>query len=310
MKPRNLMALLLALFTAVGCLRSQRPADRAAGGAGPEMGSTTAQASAPPEAAESLNQVERADKLIGEELLTSDHLRTGKVDNFVVDQESGQILYAVIGIGGILGVGETRVAVPPQLFTEAKKGAVQLNVDKRKLSQAPRVPKEGLLKTEDLKAPKADFLSNVYGYFGQKATWQQPAGTAQATFNGARPVTELTGLKVQNSEHQDLGTVETVMLDVPMGREVYLVLSPSSEMNLGKNYYALPPKAVKWSTDQKTLVTDLTRNKLANAPHFTKDDWSELSNTSWTQRNYQYYGQTNTISNSVLEPTGRIAPRK
>ncbi len=304
MKVINAATLLMTLLIVPGCLRGQRSPSQAQGGSAPETGSTTAQATAPPEAAQPLNHVERADQLIGQEVLTSDHLRTGKIDNFIVDQDSGQILYAVVGIGGILGVGETKVAVPPEAFIDAKKGSVEINVDKRKLTQAPQVSHDAL------KAPKADFLSNVYGYFGQKATWQQTGPTPQASFNAARPVTDLVGLKVQNSAHQDLGTVETVVLNVPAGREIYVVLSPSSEMNLGKNYYALPPKALRWSTDQKTLVTDVTRDKLANAPHFTKDDWSELSNTAWAQRDYQYYGQTGTFSNEPLRPTGRVAPRK
>jgi sporulation protein YlmC with PRC-barrel domain len=123
---------------------------------------TTTQAAAqPPMTERTLNNVERADKLIGETVLTSDHQRAGKLEDFVVDQDTGNILYAIVGIGGVLGVGETRVAVPAALFTEARKGSVQLNVDKNKLSRAPQV-------TRDVgKEINADYLSNVYGYYGQ-----------------------------------------------------------------------------------------------------------------------------------------------
>ena len=301
MKITQMTAVALSMVTAAGCMHN-RQSDRAQGGPSPEFGSsssTVAQATAAPDAAQPLTQIERADKLIGEEILTSDHLKTGKIDDFVIDQDSGQILYAIVGIGGILGVGETRVAVPPGMFIEARKGAVQLKVDKHKLAQAPQVA-SGLEKT-----PKADFLNNVYGYYGERATWQNPTATASASFNAARTASDLDGMKIQTSAHQDLGKVETLMLNVPAGREVYVVMSPSSDLNLGNNYYALPPKTLKLSTDQKVLVTDLTREKLGNAPHFTKDDWSELSNTAWAQRVYQYYGQPASFSNQELQPTGR-----
>ncbi len=299
MRIANTSVILLAMLTATSCMRSQKQANNPQGGAATEASSSAPQATTPPESEQPLNNVERADQLIGEQVLTSDHLRTGKIDDFVIDQDSGRILYAIVGIGGVLGVGETRVAVPPTLFIEAKKGTVQVNVDKHKLTRAPQVP------NDMEKRPTSDFLSNVYGYFGQKATWQGPTSAA-ASFNSARTTSQLKGMTVQNNSHQDVGKVETVVLSVPTGREMYLIISPSTDMSLGNNYYALPPGAVKFSTDQKTLVADITREKLANGPHFAKDDWSELSNTAWAHKVYQYYGQMPAFEGSTLQPTGRF----
>ena len=76
-------------------------------------------------------------------------------------------------------------------------------------------------------------------------------------------------------------------------------------MSLGDNYYALPPGALKFSTDQKTLVADITREKLSNAPHFAKNEWSELSNSAWAQKVYAYFGQAGSLAGVTLEPTGR-----
>jgi len=299
MKIIRTATIVLPMLIAAGCMHNQTQANRQSS-AEIELGSTATPATVPTDFEQPLNHIERADKLIGEEVVTSDHLSSGKIDNFVIDQDSGQILYAIVGIGGVLGVGETRVAVPPAIFTEAKKGMVELNVDKHKLTRAPQVTRESE------KAIKTDFVGNVYGYFGRPATWQGLSSTSTATFNSARMATDLIGMTVQDSAHQDLGKVETLALNVPAGREIYIVLSPTSEMNLGNNYYALPPKAVKLSTDQKTLVGDLTRAKLANAPHFAKDDWSELSNTGWAQKVYEYYGLSAPLpTTGTLQPTGR-----
>lgn len=300
MRITNTTLIAVLLGAATGCMHDREQANGPqGGGTTPEFGSTTVQAIAPPQAEQPLNTVERGDKLIGEPVLTSDHLRGGKIDDFVVDQDSGQILYAIVGIGGLLGIGETRIAVPPALFSEAKKGAVQLSVDKHKLSQAPQLTRE----TE--KTPKADFLNNVYGYFGQTPSWQRTTAAAAASFPAARNISDLTGMNVVNTSHQDIGKVETIVLDVPKGRELYVVLSPSADMNLGNNYYALPPKAIRFSTDNKTLVADVTREKLSSAPHFAKDDWSELSDTAWARKVYQYYGQPASFENGALQPTGR-----
>src|SRR5439155_19762669 len=65
-----------------------------------------------------LGHVERANKLIGKEVIGSDNQKLGKIDNIILDLESGHILYAVIGSGGVASVGEKRFAVAPQVFTE------------------------------------------------------------------------------------------------------------------------------------------------------------------------------------------------
>src|SRR6476660_9064428 len=109
MKTKNVTVIAVLLVTATGCMHGQKQADRQqpAGAAAVESDGT--QPTAPPEAEHPLNHVERADKLIGEGVLASDHLPAGKIEDFVVDQGSGRILYAIIGIGGVLGIGEIRL---------------------------------------------------------------------------------------------------------------------------------------------------------------------------------------------------------
>jgi hypothetical protein len=191
MRITNTIVTIAALLVANGCMHSERQTTTQRGAvSAPVAGPPAASVSQPPEPAQSLTNVYRSDELIGQSVLTSDHLQTGKIDDFVIDQPSGRILYAVIGLGGVLGIGETRVGAPPAIFTEAKKGSVEVSVDKHKLAGAPKVP--GALD----KTSQADFVSNVYGYFGQKGWWGgNPA--AAASFNGARKATDLTGMKVQ-----------------------------------------------------------------------------------------------------------------
>ncbi|HZR17291.1 MAG TPA: PRC-barrel domain-containing protein [Verrucomicrobiae bacterium] len=302
MNVRNTTLAALSFVLAAGCMHNRQQADFQQGGSSPPefAGTTTAQASAPAQPDQAApDSVERADKLIGEPVLSSDQQRTGKIDDFVLDQDSGRILYAVIGIGGVLGVGETRVAVPPGAFTQAKKGDVRLKVDKHKVTQAPQI-------TRDLDQNlSTNLLNNVDGYFGQTPSWQPAAGSTTAWFKAVRKASELIGVAVLDKERQSIGKVQTLVLNVPRGRELFVVLAPGSELNLGNNYYALPPSAVKLAPDQKTLLADVTREKLANAPHFAKDNWPELSDTAWAQKVYQYYGQPATFETGTLQPTGR-----
>src|SRR5438105_1016716 len=51
----------------------------------------------------SFGNLERVNKLIGKDVMSSDNQKIGKIDNLILDLESGRVLYAVVGSGGILG---------------------------------------------------------------------------------------------------------------------------------------------------------------------------------------------------------------
>jgi len=251
----------------------------------------------------SLAHVERANKLIGKTVIGSDNQKLGKIDNFVVDLMSGHILYAVIGSGGVLGAGEHRHAVAPEIFTETEGNDVHISVDKAKLDGAPvftkDIDKEGEL-------GKADFISKVYQYYDQNAWWQGSKPANEGSFNNVHKVTDLTGMRVKNVGNEPVGKVDNVALDVPAGHIAFVIFTPDSSLNVGNDLYALPPDALTLGSDHKTLVSDITKEKLAAAPHFTKDNWAQLKDQTFASQVYQYYGkQAYFQTGSSLRPTGR-----
>ena len=66
----------------------------------------------------------------------------GEIDELIIDPDNGQIRFAVVGVGGFLGLGSTRVAVPWQaLQITRENGRVRYMLDatKERLEKAPRV---------------------------------------------------------------------------------------------------------------------------------------------------------------------------
>lgn len=57
----------------------------------------------------------RASRLVGVEVMGQDHVKLGSIEELLVDT-GGQVRAAVIGVGGLLGFGEKRVAVPFDLL--------------------------------------------------------------------------------------------------------------------------------------------------------------------------------------------------
>jgi len=93
-----------------------------------------------------------------------------------------------------------------------------------------------------------------------------------------------------------------------------VMLSPDRSLSLGDNLYAFPPNALTLSSDRKFLVTDINKDRLAAAPHFPKNSWPNLADTSWASQVYQYHGKQ-AYFQTGMQPTSerdkeRIYPDK
>src|SRR5438874_10664569 len=89
-----------------------------------------------------LGQLERANKLVGRNITGSDNQKLGKIDDLIVDLQSGRVLYAVVGSGGVAGIAEKKRAVAPGVFQESSDNNLHLNIDKAKFDGAPEFNKD------------------------------------------------------------------------------------------------------------------------------------------------------------------------
>lgn len=93
----------------------------------------------------------------------------GEIKDIVIDVDSGQIAYAVLSFGGILGIGDKLFAVPwksMELNTDEK--AFYLDVDKERLENAPGFDKDNWPMTSD-----RTFVSEVHSYYGVEPYWNR-----------------------------------------------------------------------------------------------------------------------------------------
>jgi sporulation protein YlmC with PRC-barrel domain len=245
----------------------------------------------------SLSRAERAAKLFNRDVMTSDNQKLGKVANVVLDLESGHILYLVVN--GSKG----KVAVPPQIFGHSTSNTIVAKVDKQKIDNAPQF-------TSNINKPgelsKADFVAQVYQYFGQSPWWQGGAPATAGVFHNVHKLNDLLGMKVQNVNNQPIGSVSHLVVDLPAGQILYVVLTPDSSLKLGDNLYTLPPEAFTLGADQKSLVSNIDQQKLAAAPHFPNGQWPNLTDPALASQVYQYYGKQAWFqTGGAIQPTGR-----
>lgn len=92
----------------------------------------------------------------------------GKIEEIMIDLNSGQVAYCVLSFGGIMGMGGKLFAIPWQALTvDTDRKVFVLNVDKETLKKAPGFDKNNW---PDMEAE--DWLVGVYNFYGHHPYWR------------------------------------------------------------------------------------------------------------------------------------------
>ena len=102
----------------------------------------------------------------------------------------------------------------------------------------------------------------------------------------------LSGDSVKNSAGDDLGTLDEIMIDIPAGRVAYGVLSFGGFLGMGDKLFAVPWSVLRVDEDQKCFILDVDKQTLENAPGFDRDNWPDMSDSSWGSEIYGHYHQS------------------
>lgn len=116
-----------------------------------------------------------SDKVEGTAVYGRDGEKIGTVHNFMVGKRSGIVAYAVVAIGGFLGLGEIRHALPWEEldYDESKKG-YRVHATKDELKNAPHHgPGEDV-------AGRPDYYAHVRSYWGARRHESHASGMPRA----------------------------------------------------------------------------------------------------------------------------------
>lgn len=88
-------------------------------------------------------KVSRASKIIGTDVKNPKGENLGDIKDLVLDPESGQVVYAVVTYGGVLGMGSKLFAIPWSVLRWTRdKDYYVLDMDKEALKKAPGFDKK------------------------------------------------------------------------------------------------------------------------------------------------------------------------
>ena len=102
----------------------------------------------------------------------------------------------------------------------------------------------------------------------------------------------IMGHKVVNTAGEQLGSIKELMIDLDGGLIAYAVLSFGGILGMGDKLFAIPWEALTIDEENRTLILDVDKAVLENAPGFDKDNWPDNAKyeAGWLLGVYEYYG--------------------
>jgi sporulation protein YlmC with PRC-barrel domain len=299
----------------------------------------TTQKSQSPEAAKSASRVEKATELIGREVRNHEGVLLGHVKELAIHLETGEVAEVLLSNPGYVGTSDTLIGVGPSMLQydpEAK--VMRMDSTQEKMAQEPRFET-----WQWIAFTQSNRLDEVYRYQGGRAfrntrtedrvpwgLWRHvnEDTNSRATIAGTRRMipsphwaaylgylhraTELMGTTVRNPQHEKIGTINDLMIDLSAGRVAATIVSSGEYIRMSDEFSPVPCQAlldrrgyplrtnpdrpgVLFPTStpvlpERLVVLDQSREAMEKAPHFSPVSWPDFSQQEYLDELNRAYG--------------------
>ena len=239
------------------------------------------------------------DNLIGMKVVSETGESLGKIEDIVV-HPGGEISYAVLSFGGLLGMGDKLFAMPwtvlkavePETAEKDSASSLVLSLDKERLKTAP-----GFDKKHWPAMANPDWAKDIDSFYAGNANpnTKRPVEAAARTSVITWRATELKGTDVKTPTGEKLGDIEELAIDTN-GRVSYAILSVGGFLGMGDKLVAVPWGNLRFSLegdkgDKRMITLASTKAQLDQAPEFMEGQENEaaMCEPKWIGKLYEYY---------------------
>jgi sporulation protein YlmC with PRC-barrel domain len=123
------------------------------------------------------------------------------------------------------------------------------------------------------------------------AGWFSSSKSTELSFQ--ERASRIIGADVRNNEGDFLGRVTDLMVDPHDGRIAFAVLSHGGVWGIPMRFVAVPFSALTPGTprhEKNAYLLDVSKEKMASAPSFNREQWPDVANREWGAEVYKYYG--------------------
>lgn len=100
---------------------------------------------------------------------------------------------------------------------------------------------------------------------------------------------KVEGTQVYSADGEKIGSIDHLMIGKRSGRVEYAVMSFGGFLGMGESYHPLPWDTLDYDTDKDGYVVDIDKNRLKEAPSYTRDAAPDY-NRGYGENVYAYYG--------------------
>lgn len=259
-----------------------------------------------------LGPVVKAHDIIGGDVMGSDGEKIANISDLAVDIESGRVVLAILGYGGVAGLGADYTAVPATALSAGSDPAnFHLTATATELKAAPKFDLANWTAATDPAQVAAVYQS--YGH--DKGALRERAGVEgrlpvrgeDRANQNVRSVTgavgtraeaagqlergsKVLGAKIKNSAENDLGSLDELLVDLRNGRIVDAVVSTGGFLGIGDDKTVVPPMIFRWDQAANVLYTEATKEQLSQAPRLAKDGAWPDHDSSYVTKVYRAFG--------------------
>lgn len=200
----------------------------------------------------------RWDEIVGKRVYNRKGELLGHVSGAAVDIENGRYVGMLVSYGGVLSIGETTKAMPPNILVDdGKPGTLYLDMDKETFQKAPTFEM-----SDKVGPPDPKTVSAVYRFYGQAPYFE----------NGAEPLgyikrsMDLFRMPVENLEGVGLGYVLGLRnMNRVTGRIQGVLIQPYDKTQPVKE---VRPQNLRYNLNHNGFELNDHHQQFVNAPRF------------------------------------------
>lgn len=125
---------------------------------------------------------------------------------------------------------------------------------------------------------------------------------------------DIIGLSVKNKNHEDVGKIDDLVIDMKTGEVRYAALSFGGVAGIGSKLFAIPWQSMTFTygepnkANSRHFIFDVTKERLENAPGFDSANWPNVADAKWGAAIDKHYKvERNTTAATTTEPRQAIA---
>ena len=103
------------------------------------------------------------------------------------------------------------------------------------------------------------------------------------------PTNRLRQYDVVNTKGQDLGQVQTFVVDMVARRIAFVIVSFEGFMGISDKWFAMPLDLLTWSIEKKKFILDMSEEVLKEAPGMDKNKWPDEIDFDIIAKSYSHF---------------------